>query len=141
VKNWSRTVELLSEGEWTTQLLAFDHANNRSDVRTVRIVDDRSRPRVAITSNGGSTRENSYVLKATVTDNYRPARLQYRLKAPGTAFGPWQSSSLSGADKVQSWQDTLTLARRGTWQIEVRAEDAAGNMSSVKPISVRRAAN
>jgi hypothetical protein len=138
VKRWTRPVELLFEGVWTFQFLAFDASGNRSDVRTVKIVADRSRPVVSITSDAIS-RSSSYSLAATITDAYRPAQVEYRVKEPrGASFGGWNASRLSGVNKKQNWSDTLALGRRGTWEIQVRAFDAAGNVSRARTINVNR---
>jgi hypothetical protein len=100
---------------------------------------DRTRPGVKIVSPN-KVRGSHYTLRANLSDNVRPLRVQYRLRAPGAKdFGKWIPVNLRNKAKTQNWSSPrLTLNRRGVWQVQVQAFDAAKNASLVPTLRVNR---
>jgi hypothetical protein len=99
---------------------------------------DKQAPSVKITS-ARSLRSRVYTLAARLTDDVRPVRVQYRLRAPGgKAFGKWSSVTLRNKAKTQNWSQRVTLNRLGAWHIQVRAVDADNNASDVQMLRVNR---
>jgi outer membrane biosynthesis protein TonB len=101
-------------------------------------VVDRAAPSVVITSSRSAPKK-SYVLRATVADDLKPARLRYRLRPPGkTSFQAWTYSSLRGDAARQTWARQMSLPKKGKWRIEVQAYDASGRASGVRATTVKR---
>jgi len=100
---------------------------------------DHTRPVVRLVSPN-KVRGSHYTLTANLSDNIRPVRVQYRLRAPGAkAFGKWISVNLRNTAKAQNWSSPrLTLNTRGVWMIQVQAFDAAKNASLAPTIRVNR---
>jgi hypothetical protein len=142
-KNWHFDLPLSQKGVWSVQIFAADAVGNRSQIRSVTILAeqasfaDTKRPSVGITSSR-TVRTAAYTLKARLSDNVAPVRVDYRVRRPNGNFGRWISKPLSGTQSVINWSESLNLGRRGTWQIQVRAFDSAGNASRTDSIRVNR---
>ena len=80
----------------------------------------------------------SYTLRVSVTDNVRLKSLEYRFKSPGGRFTRWFSADLNPDGKRATWSKKLSFTKRGSWQVEVRAYDAAKNLSATVPLTVQR---
>jgi hypothetical protein len=77
-----------------------------------------------------STRSTSFTLRGTARDNVRPTRLEYRVQPPGGNYTKWVRGTLTGSGKNRSWSQTVELPAEGSWRVQVRVADAAGNRSA-----------
>ena len=102
-------------------------------------ISDRARPTLKIISPA-TVRGSHYTMTVNLSDNVRPVRVQYRLRAPSAKdFGKWIPVNLRNKAKTQNWSSPhLTLNRLGVWQVQVQAFDAAKNASLVPTLRVNR---
>jgi hypothetical protein len=79
-----------------------------------------------------TTKAASYLLRGRAEDNISPVQLQHRLRGPDSnEYGAWQSSSLPfPRRKAKLWSQNVEFDREGSWSVQVRVLDAAGNAST-----------
>jgi len=100
---------------------------------------DQSPPQAPELTSPRTVRRSVYVLQVVLRDDTGVTRVQYRTRAPGTRFyEPWTARLLAAAPGEQQWSARLRLNRSGKWRIQIRASDAAGRVSPVSTLSVRR---
>ena len=137
-RQWTTPLGLTKEGRWEVQMQATDTSGNKSEVGTMVIIADRTKPTARIISPA-SVRSASYGLKANVADRTQLANVRYRLREPkATKFGAWTTVKLGGNKRSQVWSRPLTLRKTGAWHIELQSVDAAGNASKTADIKVNR---
>ena len=148
--SWSFPIEL-SEGNWAFQVRGEDTSGNRETTRPwvpfeIRLVsDDDVEPDTSVASPvaGGVVNTTSVVVTGTSTDNVGVAGVQVAvrdqstglwLRADGT-FGAKQFLDAvvdsPGAGSTD-WSFPVSLSQ-GSWAIQVRAEDNAGNRETTRP--------
>ncbi len=125
----SPTAELADLGFRLVQ--AVDSGNGSTSAK------DRTKPKAKITS-AKTVRGGTYTLRVSITDNLRPKRMEYRFKSPDGRFTRWFSAELKPDGKRATWSKKLSFKKRGSWQVEVRAYDAAKNRSATVQLTVRR---
>jgi len=95
---------------------------------------DRIAPTLTVdapATNGVLTKGDHFMVRGTAADNITPTRLNYRLREPGaSAYGKWQRGKLQGSGPVRPWDLRLPLDAEGSWRVQVRVADAAGNLSA-----------
>ena len=148
--SWSFPIEL-SEGNWAFQVRGEDTSGNRETTRPwvpfeIRLVsDDDVEPDTSVASPvaGGVVNTTSVVVTGTSTDNVGVAGVQVAvrdqstglwLRADGT-FGAKQFLDAvvdsPGAGSTD-WSFPVSLSE-GSWAVQVRAEDNAGNRETTRP--------
>jgi hypothetical protein len=87
-----------------------------------------------------TTSKSSYVIQGLALDNVSPVLLQVRTRAPGaTGYSAWSDTRLKGTAKSKRWTYRLPMQKaKGTWLVQIRVSDAAGNRTAVASASVRR---
>jgi len=119
----------------------------------MEVLVDQTKPQLYVDSLSGVSAvgpAGSYVVEALVSDffpnfqyplDYKdssgPARVEYRLKRPGSLeFGKWRRFSVGDKSQYPGWPSatvlvpvTLDPVLSGTWRVEMRVVDAAGNVS------------
>ncbi len=88
-----------------------------------------------------TTSKSSYVIQGLALDNVSPVRLQVRTRAPGatTGYSAWAETRLNGTAKSKRWTYRLPMQKaKGTWLVQIRVSDAAGNWTAPASASVKR---
>lgn len=148
-KSWQTSVASRAEGIWQVEVVADDTKGGRSTGKVVRVTVDRRKPGVEFLEAAAkpSAKRGDYTIGVLVYDYDKggsgreasgPARVEYRLKRPGaTKFGSWTRVALGNKSQYPDWPSValrmpfrLDPTISGKWALEVRALDAAGNVSA-----------
>ncbi len=85
-----------------------------------------------------STSNKRYTVRGSAADNVKPTRIQYRVMPPKGSYSKWRNGSLVDKKGKRNWSRTVNLNRRGLWKLQVRVFDAAGNISRVRTITIKK---
>ncbi len=154
-KSWQTNVVSRAEGIWQVEVVADDTKGGRSTGKVVSVTVDRRRPGIDFSEAAArpAAKRGDYTIGALVYDYDKdgigkeasgPARVEYRLKRPGSnSWGNWTRVTLGNKTQYPDWPSLslrvpfrLDPAIRGKWTLEVRVLDVAGNASDGKMLTV-----
>lgn len=128
-RNWTLPGD---EGSKTVALELQDAAGNVSTAQiTDSIVLDRAAPTLGVSIAGGAPYSTPPDVTVTVSfDDAVSGTIEYRLREPTGAFGPWTAVASSPVVGVGTLDVSHTFSGAdGTRSVEVEVRDAAGNVS------------
>jgi len=157
-KAWHTEVTSGREGLWQVEVVADDAKGGRSTGKVVNVLVDRRKPECFFPLEGAvkpTGQPGGYSIRVLATDYDSagsgaaasgPARVEYRLKRPDAAFGNrWIRVPVGGKAQHPFWPYieltvpiTLDPAVRGNWEMQVRAVDAAGNVSLADTTTIKQ---
>lgn len=145
-----------TQGNWQAEVVAEDTSGRRSTGKVVEVLVDHTKPTVFLDRESVirlKDQPGGYKLETFIGDPSshpavasEPVRVEYRLKQPGaTKFGKWTRFALGDKDQYPSWPSatvlvpvTLKPLQSGTWRVEMRAVDLAGNISEIAVLDIRQ---
>jgi hypothetical protein len=156
LKSWSKEPPVQAEGNWQAEIVGEDNKGRRSTGKVVEVLVDHTKPSVWLDSQSikPTGQPGKYNLETFVGDQSLnqhavgsgPARVEYRLKRPGTtSFGKWTRFALGDKSQYPNWPSatvfvpvTLDAAVKGNWAVQVRAVDLVGNIGDSATLEVRQ---
>jgi AbrB family looped-hinge helix DNA binding protein len=61
-----------------------------------------------------------------------------RVQPPKRSYASWQRVNWADSLKSRSWSRTVNLSHKGTWRLQIRVFDAAGNVSPTRTVTIVR---